>query len=577
MKNVKGSLTLIFTCLFYASFFAQPILSFNATQSGFSSPVDIANAGDGSDRIFFVERAGVIKIIQGSTTLATPFLDISSQVGCCGERGLLGLAFHPAYASNGYFFVNYTDNNGDTQISRFTVDPSDPNKALVASQLSILKIDQPFANHNAGDLNFGPFDGYLYIAMGDGGSGGDPGDRSQDPSCLLGKVLRIDINGVSGTAGSESQAGLCGFENDKNYTIPPTNPFVGTAGVLDEIWSIGWRNPWRFCFDPMNGDMWVADVGQNAWEEVDRELTGNGGGNYGWRCYEGNHAFNTAGCNPASSYIDAVFEYGHNSSGGFSITGGLVYRGSLYPNMQGHYIVTDYVLGNTWTLSVDASGNVVSEVQATPGISSITTFGVRENGELLAASIGGQIYSIDDLSPLPISLIEFNGQYKDGINQLNWSTATEINADKFELEKSVDGERFEKIGELAAANANGGHQYSFADDSRHAAKNYYRLKMIDRDGSYSYSNIIILNSTLPFTVDLFPNPTDGILALTLSGELTSAVQVEVFNSNGALVFEQNLERGLTDLTLDFTNYASNVYLVRISSAKYVVMEKVVVK
>ncbi|TAE46171.1 MAG: hypothetical protein EAZ89_20620, partial [Bacteroidetes bacterium] len=258
----------------HTAFAQQPQLALAPLATGLNRPVDIASAGD--SRLFVVEQRGTIQIINADgTMLTTPFLDIDARVNSTGnEQGLLGLVFHPNYALNGYFFVNYTRSpSGYTRVSRFQTTAANPNIADPNSELVLLEIEQPYENHNAGDLAFGP-DGYLYIPMGDGGSGGDPGNRAQNGLTLLGKMIRIDVN--------------AGFP----YTIPPSNPFLNDPGVRDEVWSIGLRNPWRFSFDRLTGDMWIADVGQGIYEEINVEPAGSAGGlNYGWRCYEGAHAY----------------------------------------------------------------------------------------------------------------------------------------------------------------------------------------------------------------------------------------------------------------------------------------------
>ncbi len=374
---------LIFNCICFllltASATAQDLDVF---ATGFSSPVDIQNAGDG--RLFIVERSGTIDIIEGDgTVLPTPFLNITSQVSSGGERGLLGIAFHPDYQNNGYFYVNYTNSSGGlaTRISRFTVSAANPNVADPNSELVLLTIPQPFNNHNAGCLRFGP-DGFLYIGMGDGGSGGDPLDLSQNINELLGKMLRIDVNNPG--------LGL-------NYGIPSNNMFVGTAG-RDEIYSVGLRNPWRFSFDSANGDLWIADVGQNAWEEVNYAPAGTGlGQNYGWRCYEGNAAFNTSGCLPASAYDFPLFVYNHSfASGGFSITGGYVYRGNRYPEFQGKYFAADFVTGNWWLIESNGVTQFLPSFQE-----DISAFGEDIYGELYAADLSsGIIYNISSTQPI---------------------------------------------------------------------------------------------------------------------------------------------------------------------------------
>lgn len=358
---------------------AQPVITLETFADGFSSPVDIAHCGD--DRLFIVERAGTIRIVElDGTVLPGDFLDIADQVESgYQEQGLLGLAFHPNYATNGYFYVNYIDNDGNTVISRFSVSAGDPNLADPASELVIMNIDQPFVNHNGGCIKFGP-DGYLYIGMGDGGSAGDPGDRAQNPELRLGKMLRIDVDGAL------------------PFGIPADNPFAGATDTLPEIWSSGLRNPWRFSFDQLTGDMWLADVGQNLWEELNVEPAGAGGLNYGWRCYEAFDEFNMVGCDgDTASYVFPIMDYPHNfTTGGFSITGGFVYRGSEYPAMQGYYLCADYVSGNWWWVYADGGAPWVFE-RVDDVQEDISAYGEDVNGELYCANLQtGEIYRIGD-------------------------------------------------------------------------------------------------------------------------------------------------------------------------------------
>ena len=355
---------------------APPQLSLEPVATGFSSPVDIAHAGD--ERLFIVERGGRIRITDtAGNTLPVPFLDIDDRVRSTGqEQGLLGLAFSPDYATDGRLYVHYTGNDGGTRISRFLVDPADPDRADPATEEVLLTVAQPFTNHNAGDLAFGP-DGYLYVTMGDGGSFGDPGNRSQNPGALLGKLLRLDVSGASG------------------YAVPPDNPFAGSADTLPEIWHLGLRNPWRISFDRVTGDLWIADVGQNAWEEVNRQPAASPGGeNWGWRCYEGEAPYNTAGCAPFSAYDPPLFTYDH-FSGGLSVTGGFVYRGDRQFTLAGmdpvgdfaQYLLADYVTGRWWSLQRDAcSGEYVPHALGIVGFD-ISTFGEDASGELFVANL----------------------------------------------------------------------------------------------------------------------------------------------------------------------------------------------
>jgi len=340
----------------------------------FTRPVDLQHAGD--ERIFIVEQPGIISVVSGDSQEPTKgvFLNIESQVRDQGnEEGLLGLAFHPDYDSNGYFFVNYTTSSPNrTVISRFQVSDSNPDQADVGSELVLLEIGQPYGNHNGGQVAFG-LDGFLYIGMGDGGSSGDPLNNSQDLTKLLGAILRIDVNNTG---------------NDQNYSIPADNPFANnTAGYREEIFAFGLRNPWRFSFDAENGDLWTGDVGQNRLEEINLiEI----GGNYGWRTMEGTQCFNPSSDCDQSGLILPVWEYGR-SAGDVSVTGGYVYRGENITQLQGRYIYGDFASGRIWSLDIsnpDSPSN--SELVQVPfGLSS---FGVDLNAELYICGFDGKIH-----------------------------------------------------------------------------------------------------------------------------------------------------------------------------------------
>ena len=366
MKKLINYLALIFIC--YNSSFSQSVL-LESFGPSFNSPVEIKNAGD--ERLFVVEKSGKIKILnQNGSVNSTPFLDIEDRVSTnANERGLLGLAFHPNYPENPFFFVNYTNNSGATTISKFSVS-ADQNIAN-DSETILLEINQPYANHNGGCINFGP-DGNLYIGMGDGGSGGDPQNYSQNTESLLGKMLRINVN--SGA-----------------YSIPENNPYG------DEIWSVGLRNPWKFSFDSLNGDLWIADVGQNEFEEINMVQNNPANINYGWRCYEGNEPYNLSGC-PEEGLTFPVSTYSHYSSGDFkcSITGGYVYRGNQISGLNGVYFFADYCSGEIGLLSKNENDEWDMSL-AFPNINgSWVSFGEDINGELYIASINGGIYKIID-------------------------------------------------------------------------------------------------------------------------------------------------------------------------------------
>ena len=337
-----------------------PAVALEPAWSGFVNPVMLTHAGDGSGRAFVVELRGVVRVIDNGRALGTPFLDVSRLVSTGGERGFLSIAFAPDYRTSGRFYVDYTDLNGNSVIARYRVSTKDRNVADPGSAEVLLRVDQPFANHNGGQLAFGP-DGYLYVGFGDGGGAGDPHGNGQDPGTLLGKILRLDVSGPGG------------------YTVPPDNPFVATKGFRPEIWDLGLRNPWRFSFDTRTGDLYIGDVGQDAWEEIDFEPAGSGGRNYGWNRYEGTHAY-PPGSTPAptAGLTMPVAEYGHGAD--ISVTGGFVYRGTRWPSLDGVYFFGDYGSGRLRALArVDGAWRATSVAETGMRIAS---FGQGEDGEL---------------------------------------------------------------------------------------------------------------------------------------------------------------------------------------------------
>ncbi len=356
--------------------------------NGVDRPVFVTHAGDGSGRLFVIEQEGAIRIIDADgNLLPTPFLDIDGTVagGDSGgnEQGLLGLAFHPDYAvdgasGEGKFYVNYTGSGGDTRVAEYQVTSADANIADPGTARIIMFMDQPFSNHNGGWIDFGS-DGYLYISAGDGGAANDPGNRASRLNQVLGKIHRIDIDG-----GDDFPA-----DANQNYEIPADNPFVGTAGALESIWHYGLRNAWRTSFDRDTGDMWIADVGQNVWEEVNHNVGNVGGVNYGWRCREGLVSFTSCS---ATGWTDPQHVYNH-SGGNCSVTGGYVYRGcELGEEFQGLYFFGDYCGGSVWTL--DAADSYSRSTQFNFGFG-LSSFGEDEDGELYITDVfSGQVFKI---------------------------------------------------------------------------------------------------------------------------------------------------------------------------------------
>ena len=364
--------------LFCAGIFSS--LLFNAQSitleefaTGFTAPVEIAHAND--SRMFVVQQNGIIKILQSNGTVnSANFLNISSKITYGGERGLLGLAFHPQYPTNGYFFVYYNDTGGNITVARYTRSSANPDVADPATEKIVLNLPKPFDNHNGGSIHFAP-DGYLWVVTGDGGSGGDPNNNAQNKNSLLGKLLRLDINSTGA------------------YNIPPGNPFVGIDGA-DEVWAYGLRNAWKFNFDTVSGNVMIADVGQGQIEEINRMPLTQAGINYGWRCYEGNNTYNTTGCAAQSTMTFPVAAYDH-SGGKCSITGGYVYRGTQFPVLQGRYFFADYCSTQIGSLNSDDS------ITWTPAFSgnNFSTFGVNNQNELFVAAVtSGKIFRITTTS-----------------------------------------------------------------------------------------------------------------------------------------------------------------------------------
>lgn len=362
-------------------------LYYEEITSGLVQPTALTHAFD--DRLFVAERAGLIRLVRGDGTLVpTAFLDLRGQVDADTyiEMGLLGLVFHPDYVNNGYFFVNYTDLNGDSQISRYQVS-ANPDVADPSTALPILTIPQPTVIHNGGQMAFGP-DGYLYVGVGDGGWLSDPDNNAQNMGLLLGKMLRIDVSLT---------------DTPPAYTVPADNPFVGDAGAADEIWASGFRNPWRFGFDRATGDLFVSDVGNFAYEEVNFQPAGSSGGeNYGWRCYEGNAEFNLAGCGSASNYTFPIHDYVQEPE--CAVIGGYVYRGTAFPEMQGHYLFTDFCTGRMRSLIPDGNEWTIFNHESAPAL--LSTFGEGSDGELYVIGyIDGTIYHLTSAPVLGTSIM----------------------------------------------------------------------------------------------------------------------------------------------------------------------------
>lgn len=346
----------------------------------FSRPLDLQSPNDDTNRIFVVEQRGTIKVFENDTDVAdaTTFLDISGSIASSDELGLLGLAFHPNFEENGFFYICYTPSSSLSVVSRFKAMDNNPNMADPNSETLLLQIPQPYTNHNGGQLGFGP-DGLLYIASGDGGSGGDPDGNAQNLENLLGAILRIDVDNT---------------DTNLNYAVPNDNPFVATQNARPEIYAYGLRNPWRFSFDTQNGNLWSGDVGQGEKEEINIIEKG---GNYGWNILEGTSCYNAQDCDSAGT-IAPIFEYGHGNNDR-SVTGGYVYRGSLNPSLNGYYIYGDFISGRIWALDNVSGATPTNKLLFETGLP-IASFGTDQDNELYICSFDGDIYRIVE-QPLP--------------------------------------------------------------------------------------------------------------------------------------------------------------------------------
>lgn len=526
---MKNLFTLLCVLILVLTGFSQPAIELDPFANGLSLPVGITHAGD--TRLFVVEKNGTIQIVtESGQVLPTPFLDIDDRVNSvANERGLLGLAFHPDYANNGYFFVNYTNSSGATVIARFSRSQNDQNQADPNSELILLTISQPFSNHNGGGVVFGP-DNMLYIGTGDGGSGGDPNNAGQTRTTLLGKMLRIDPN-VEG--------------DSPPFFIPEDNPFANDDFTLDEIWAIGLRNPWRYSFDRETGDLWIADVGQNAWEEVNLQMADSEGGeNYGWRCYEGFETFNLSGdCNMITQ-TEPIWTYAHG--GGFcraSITGGYVYRGAAYPALEGYYFYGDYCTGRIWSLISDGEGGWNNTELLDFNNSQITAFGEDVNGELYMAAIGqGRIYKlVQDCSGAVGPTI--------AVTDVTMLTAT---AGYTSYQWFLDGEAIDGATEATYIALTSGN---------------YIVEAVNQDGCSTNSTAVsVVVTSVEEALDLewvviSPNPFRENFQLEVSAIKTENFILKIRTIDGRLVYQSDEEIGTTfRKRIDLREQSPGIYL-----------------
>ena len=564
VKNKILFMALLF--LMFTSFLNAQIVLQNAFPNlAFSNPLDLQHAGDGTDRIFVVEQGGIIQVFpnSGSVTSANTFLDLSNIVSTGSERGLLGLAFHPDYTNNGYFYVNFTIGGPTrTLISRFEVSSANPDSADENSEVNLITFNQPDTHHNGGWLGFGPNDGFLYIATGGGGHAGDPDDNAQDVTNFLGNFLRIDVDNQ---------------ESGMQYAIPLGNPFYNSTGdTVREIFAWGLRNPWRNSFDPVTGWLWAADVGQSNWEEIDIIANGK---NYGWSSCEGMHEYpsNTSPCdNP--DYINPIWEYDH-SEGRCSVTGGYVYRGQNIPGLIGKYIYGDYCQKTVWSLDIADTSN--QSILTAPG--RIVSFGVDQSSELYVLTFNpDNIYMFFD--PLPVELVSFVGEYRNDQVKLSWETATETMNYGFEVERTVNSNTWNNIAFIPGnGNSNSPKYYNYTDaDLISTGVFKYRLKQIDNDGTYDYSNEISIIVSIQNNFSLsqnYPNPFNPNTTIYYSVPVNAFVKINIYGVLGnevAILIDEEKFEGRYELEFNANGLTSGIYFYRMQANEYIDVKKMII-
>ncbi len=550
-----------------------PIITYQSAITGLSAPVDLVNAGDGSNRLFIVQQTGIIRVWNGTTL--SEFANFGSTganiITSGGEQGLLSMAFHPDFdgVTNRYFFIYYNDLNGDIAVRRYQTTAGNSNTADLSTSTPIITIPHPVnSNHNGGKLNFGP-DGYLYFATGDGGGGNDVPNNAQTGTVLLGKMLRLNIDTSTVAYG--------------NYGIPtkPTgNPYVEDAGIDDRIWALGLRNPFRWSFDRLTGDMWIGDVGQGAFEEINyRPANATGHVNYGWRCYEGYAS--TPGvpdCIPVD-YVPPVYDYPNPGSGSSSVIGGFVYRGNEYPNFRGYYIATDVYSDDIFLLWPNGSGGFDSSVQTGGAGYFVVGIGEAEDGTLYAVSQGtNTVYKIVATggTVLPVKLGNFSVTPSNGYNRINWTTLSETNAKNFHVEYGNNGRDFERVGTVNSRGMINGSSYRYDHRVQSKQDMYYRLAMEDFNGTVQYSTVQRVPGTRESGMRLYPTVVQQ-LSFTLESLYDPVHLIRVFHSGGRQVFSQNLNGFTGEKLVTLPSLAKGVYVVEILGKTQSQMQKIIIQ
>lgn len=486
---------------------------------------DINNCGD--DRLFIAEQAGRIRIADLDGNLnPLPFLSITNRVNDSGgEQGLLGMAFSPGYAIDRRFYVNYINNAGNTIISRFTASLTNPDIADSLSEEILFSVIQPYANHNGGAMHFGP-DGYLYLSLGDGGAGGDPLNHGQNLQSRLGKLLRIDVSVSSG------------------YSIPASNPFIGVANADSMIWSYGLRNAWRFSFDKLTGDNWIADVGQGLWEEINfQPANSSGGENYGWRCYEGLANFNLNGCPPPATFVQPVHAYGHFPA--CSVTGGYVYRGAKYAHWFGKYFFSDYCSGLMQSLAPNDTGAFDLINYGAFGTFVFSTFGQDRYGEMYVGKGSSGVFKLNDSSCVPVAFISESDTIIYPFTSLTLKTP---NSPGFKYQWFFN----DRLIPNAISNS-----YSALVSGN------YRVKVTNGTACENLSKTVyvLLNTNDNFII--YPNPASTNAEISWSLNFPGNKLIEIYDATGRWVEKANLDKSALSYKLNTLRFRKGIYVVRI--------------
>ena len=560
--KVFTNILLLFSLVFFAgSAYAQPKVQLTSVITGLNLPMQLINAGDGSNRIFIVQKEGTVLVYNQNYVSQGVFLTLTDLL-TTDEHGLLSMVFHPDYQTNGLFFVYYTNLDGNLVLKRFKVS-SDANIADAASGKEVLVIPHPNQpNHNGGELHFGA-DGYLYLSTGDGGGANDPYKNAQNSDALLGKILRIDVNTS---------------ETPPYYTNPSTNPYPAGDVPKNPVYAIGLRNPFRWSFDRQTQDMWIGDVGQGAQEEINYRSAASStlGVNYGWPCYEGTLDRNNPDCAGITPFQAPVHTYQTGFTTGRSIVGGVVYRGSRFPAFNGYYVAADHYSGNIYIIKPSGSG--AGTTVQTSTITGISDFGESENGEIYAVGLeSNTVYAVTGENPLPVELISLTGTQGVETVKLTWETSMEKSFRQFDIEYSINAKSFANIGTVSSGNTDSGSLYQFSHKISYAGPKYYRLKMIDKDNSFEYSKIISVNENTASLNANFVRPSfieNRTMNVLIEEPFHS---LELVGVNGNVFFKQDISNKKGNISVPLESISSGMYIVRLQGSDKILNQKILIE